>query len=436
MDPRPNILFVFSDQQHWQAAGYLDASFRTPHLDRLAAEATVFTDAFCTTPQCSPSRSSIMTGLYPSKTGVLGNIGAAGGTPLALPTIGSVLQAAGYQMAYFGKWHLGHHPVGTAGWDACEFLAGPGSKIDGPTTERALAFLETAGTSERPFALFLSYHNPHDVYAYDADVPPSPDAPADLPDTWHHKDLSSTPGVQQQFMTDDQGRAIFGRDAAAWRRYREVYRQMVSRYDNQLGRVLDALDTHGLAEDTLCTVTSDHGDMDGQHGLIFKGPFLYEHMVRVPLVIRLPASLAPSSQGRRIDFPTVNVDLAPTMADFAGVELPCTDGVSLRPLLTGQGDMPRRQFIVGQYYSKQQWVNPIRMVRTRRAKYTRYRLHGEELYDLQSDPEEIHNVAVDPSYASLKADLADALDEWIRTRGDPFYDQAPTTRDGMALQYP
>ena len=100
---KPNILFIFSDQQHWQAVGFEDSSFDTPSLDRLAREGTVFTHSFCTTPQCSPSRSSIMTGLYPSKTGVLGNVGKAGGDPLRIPTIGTVLQDAGYYTAYFGR---------------------------------------------------------------------------------------------------------------------------------------------------------------------------------------------------------------------------------------------------------------------------------------------------------------------------------------------
>lgn len=115
MSHRPNILFIFSDQQHWQAVGFEDASFQTPNLDQLAAEGTIFRNAFCTTPQCSPSRSSMMTGLYPSKTGVWGNIGAAGGDELKTPTIGAMLQEAGYHTAYFGKWHLGKAPVGVAG---------------------------------------------------------------------------------------------------------------------------------------------------------------------------------------------------------------------------------------------------------------------------------------------------------------------------------
>jgi len=102
-DKRPNILLIFSDQQHWQALGFMNPFFDTPNLDMLAKESMVFERAFCTTPQCSPSRSSIMTGFYPSTTKVMGNIGAAGGTPLAHPTLAVALQATGYRTGYFGK---------------------------------------------------------------------------------------------------------------------------------------------------------------------------------------------------------------------------------------------------------------------------------------------------------------------------------------------
>lgn len=114
---RPNVLLVLSDQQHWRAMGAMDRFFETPHLDALAAGATLFERSFCTTPQCSPSRSSLLTGCYPSRTRVFGNIGALGGNPLAMPTLGAMLQEAGYYTGYFGKWHLGGEASGNAGWN-------------------------------------------------------------------------------------------------------------------------------------------------------------------------------------------------------------------------------------------------------------------------------------------------------------------------------
>jgi len=436
MQCRPNILFVFSDQQHWQAVGFEDGSFHTPNLDRLAADSTVFANSFCTTPQCSPSRSSILTGLYPSRTGVLGNLNAAGGDPLRMPTIAAALQGCGYRTAYFGKWHLGKDSVGTAGWDEDFGVTGPDTTDDIEVTRRALRFLDDAGADDKPFALFLSYNNPHDIYQFDRETGPAAAEPADLPVTWHRKDLSTVPAVQNQFMTEDQGRVIVGKETPAWRRYREIYREKVALYDDEVGKVLAAVEERGLFDSTLLVATSDHGDMDTQHGLIYKGPFMYEHMMRVPLIIRLPGRPADGRKARTCEFHTVNVDLAPTLAEFAGASLAATDGVSLKGLLIGEGRAGRRDFVVGQYYSKQKWVNPIRMIRTDRYKLNLYRLHGAEMYDLVADPCEIHNVAEDESHSEARARLYFALADWLAEHDDPFESQYPTTRDGQPLGGP
>ncbi len=214
---KPNILFIFSDQQHWQAVGFEDPSFQTPNLDRLASEGTVFINSFCTTPQCPPSRSSLMTGLYPSKTGVLGNIGAAGGNPLQMRTIGAMLQEAGYRTVYFGKWHLGKDPVGTAGWDENFGVTGPETTDDREVTRHALDFLRQAGCTDKPFALFLSYNNPHDIYHFNSESDHTPNHTVGLPSTWHGKDPATVPCVQQQFMTEDQGKVIVNAEALGLR---------------------------------------------------------------------------------------------------------------------------------------------------------------------------------------------------------------------------
>jgi arylsulfatase A-like enzyme len=431
MTETPNILFIFSDQQHWQAVGFEDPSFQTPNLDRLASEGTVFKNSFCTTPQCSPSRSSIMTGLYPSKTCVLGNIGAAGGNPLQVQTIGAMLQEAGYHTAYFGKWHLGKDPVGTAGWDEDFGVTGPETTDDEEVTRRALDFVGRFGCTDKPFALFLSYNNPHDIYHFNRETDPAPRDPVSLPATWYDKDLATVPSVQQQFMREDQGKVIVNAEGPAWQRYRELYREKVELYDYEVGRVLTAFNDHGLLETTLVIATSDHGDMDGQHRLIYKGPFMYEHMMRVPLIIRPPAS--DHRLTATADLQTVNVDLVPTMADFAGVAIPETDGISLAPLINGHQNVSERSFVVGQYYSKQNWVNPIRMIRREHYKYNRYREHGEELYDMGQDPSELLNLASDTSYRDVRKELESTLDQWMRDNNDPFDSQTPTTRDGHAL---
>lgn len=427
---KPNLLFVFSDQQHWQAVGYADAAFETPALDRLAAEGIVCSHAFCTTPQCSPSRASMLTGQYPSKTGVLGNVGQAGGAPLRMPTLGQRLREAGYRTGYFGKWHLGDDPVGIAGWDVSAGIHDGGLHDGTEITRKALDFLSASRSDDRPFALFLSYNNPHDIYHFGREKPPVPSGANALPHSWDKKNFDTVPAVQHQFMREDQGRVIVEAERQAWERYRELYREKVKLYDADVDQVLSALDAADLADRTLVVATSDHGDMDTHHRLIYKGPFMYEQMMRVPLIFRLPGR---QSAGRVVDFLTSNVDLAPTLADFAGFALPETDGLSLHPLLEGSGVAPQRDAVIGQYYSKQKWVNPIRMIRTRRYKYNRYRVHGEELYDLLNDPDELHNLSTDPAHANVLADLSAQLDDWLRAHHDPFETQHPTTRSGEPL---
>lgn len=418
---RPNIVYIMSDQQHWQAVGRIDPFFQTPNLDAFAEDAASFDRAFCTTPQCSPSRSSMMTGLYPSKTGVMGNTGAAGGGDLATPSFGSMLQEAGYRTAYFGKWHLGNNPTGYSGWDT------ENRKLRDPAvTTESVAYLEAIQGNAFPLALVVSYLDPHDVYQFRPDHDLRQDPATPLSDSWQRENLDEKPPCQKQFMTQDQGRLIWGQDREVWQAYREFYRNKVRLFDEHVGRVLDAIKSAGLWENTIIVIGSDHGDMDTNHRLIFKGPFMYEHMVRVPLMIRVPEAFGGSRRGEIRDYDTVNVDLVPTIRDFASLAPIDTDGISLKPILTGAANPPQRDFVIGQYYSKQQWVNPIRMIRTAEFKYNKYIDHGEELYDLINDPEELVNLAGDAKRADTQRALATDLDRWIRDHDDPFYSMKTT----------
>ena len=431
---RPNIVLIFSDQQHWRAWGGEDPTFETPNLDRLAQQSFVFGRSFCTTPQCSPSRSSMLTGRYPSETGVMGNIGARGGAPLRTETVATRLQAEGYGTGYLGKWHLGQDPTGTAGWDEAAGDIRTDRPADAETTRLGLDFLRRRA-GQGPFALFLSYNDPHDIYDYDPG-PPVPDRCSPLPESWHRQAFEQVPSVHEAFMTQDQGTLLHGLGADAWQSYQAFYREKVRLFDAEAGRVLDALECFGAADDTLVIVTSDHGDMDTHHRLIFKGPFMYEQMVRVPLMIRVPVSLDSSSPRRVIDVDVVNTDLAPTLLDFAGAPPDGTlaDGFSLRPLLTGSGPGPCRDYVIGQYHGKQRWVNPIRMIRTAEFKYNRYLVHGEELYHLSEDPHELVNLAADLGYRRIKAELSAELDRWIAAHDDPFYDLTVTDRAGLPTE--
>ncbi|MHC5055979.1 MAG: sulfatase family protein, partial [Planctomycetota bacterium] len=422
----PNILLIFSDQQHWQAMGFVDPFFDTPNLDALAKECVVFDRSFCTTPQCSPSRASLLTGFYPSATGVMGNVGAAGGRPLAQPTLAVELRAAGYRTGYFGKWHLGNNEDAVAGWDRSQF------KTHDPTAEKnAVDFLRDPKTREKPFALFVSINNPHDVYHFKRHKPRSDDIP--LPASWEGETFDGKPPIQKQFMAEDQGRAIIGKPREEWQKYRDCYRSKTRLYDRNVGAILDELKAQGQLDNTLVIVTSDHGDMDAQHRLIFKGPFMYEHMVRVPLMIRVPKSVANAGPRRMADVDVVNVDIVPTVRDLCGLPKKPSHGMSLAPLLTGSGEYRQRDLVVGEYYSKQRWVNPIRMIRIGDFKLNRHIRWGDELYDLRNDPHELKNLAEDPRSVDVRRDLARKLDEWIADHDDPFHSLDVSSRSGRAL---
>ena len=425
---RPNVVFIFSDQQHYQAMGFVDDFYDTPNIDSLATAAVVFEHSFVTTPQCSPSRSSMMTGLYPHKTGMMGNRGAAGGTELALPTIGKRMQDGGYLTGFMGKWHLGDDELANSGWDVGRgaddgTTADPALSPDKHTTEAALSFLEKHAGGEMPLFMFLMYIDPHDIYHFQ-DRPnrdPARYEEAVLPESWHKEDLAAKPWPQLAFMEANQGQTIHGMEEDEWQYYRDYYRQKVTLVDDQVGRVLAALKANGMWENTIIVYSSDHGDMDTFHRLVFKGPFMYEHMIRVPALVRVPSGLGGVAPYLEREHDWVNVDILPTVLDLLGLEVPEVDGISYRPLLTGGDQGQPREFVVTQYYGKQQWVNPIRSIRTHEFKYNLYTQFGEELYDLRNDPEEIVNLADDAAYADVKADLRSRLDTWIRENGDAFY---------------
>jgi len=422
-DRKPNVLLLFSDQQHWQALGFIDPFFDTPNQDAFGRDSVVFDRSFCTTPQCSPSRSSLLTGFYPSATGVLGNVGKAGGAPLDQPTIAPELQTAGYRTGYFGKWHLGAKEHACAGWDRHNFKT-----HDATAEAEALEFLRDPQTREKPFALFVSIHNPHDIYYFKKHEQPGGEV--ELPVSWEKETFADKPPVQKQFMEHDQGKVIHGMPRPEWERYRDCYRAKTKLYDAHVGAILRELKRQGQWHNTIVIITSDHGDMDAQHRLIFKGPFMYEHMVRIPLMIRLPDALGGAGPKRVRDADVVNVDLVPTIRELCGLPAKASHGRSLVPLLTGVGDYQAREFVIGEYYSKQRWVNPIRMIRTERYKLNRHIRWGDELYDLETDPDELMNLADDPRCAEIKRSLGDRLDKWIKDHDDPFYSLNVTSRSG------
>ena len=405
---QPNILLVFSDQEQ---APSLTGDLHLPHRERLADSGATFEHAFCTTPQCTASRASIMTGRYPQDVGVVTNIGAVGSRPLSpdVPTLGSVFRDAGYETAYMGKWHLSNDeraPLDDFGFPGRTRLRGD------ELAESATRWL--TDTPDQPWLLAVSFVNPHDVYSLPEDQPIHPDAqlPANLTD-----DVYAKPSCQQRFLDYDQGAQVHDFGEEDWLRYISWYHSLIQRVDGHLGLILDALEASGQADETVIAYTSDHGDMAGGHGLPFKGPFMYEEILRVPLVVRWPDGVG---AGETRDGLASLIDLAPTFASAAGVQWPTyLPGHDLHALAEDEATHWRDR-VFAQYHSKQRWSNPIRTVRTDRWKLNEYIDDRDEFYDLQEDPGELRNQVHTARHADVIGELRASLHGWRKDTLDPL----------------
>ena len=441
---RPDIFILLTDQQRADAFGAAGATdVRTPAMDRLARQGVLFTHAFAATPQCSPSRAALMTGRHPHRTGVMGNTGgegrdaaASGGVPAgmsdaldrSIPALGQVFAAAGYETAYFGKWHLGGNP-GQYGFDVHDAVI-----HDPSLARRVVEFVQgrAANGTRKPLLLVASWINPHDIYGVLNEASPGQRAlaevkvPSNIVDT-----LQQKPFPQRHYLEADQGKPFVGADDAMWRRYRAFYNGLVETVDREIGLVLDAVGRRDVPPITV--LSSDHGDLGGAHGLPYKGPAMYDELIRVPLVIAWPGGIPAGRSDALVSL----IDLMPTLCDLTGVPAPKgVDGLSLRPVLDPRASGRRawrRDMIVGEYHGKQAWRVPIRMVRTARWKYVRYAGYGEELYDLARDPGELRNLAHEPRAASERKRLVRELDDWIRRTDDPFPRLTVTDRAGRVI---
>jgi len=430
---RPNIVLLLTDQQQrtaMSAAG--NPALHTPAMDSVARRGVLFSRSFCATPQCSPSRASIVTGRYPHSAGVITNIGAIGSRNLdtRLPSLGRVFHDAGFETAYFGKWHLGNKPTnhGFEHFDRCE--RGVGELVANATVN----FVKQP--HDRPFVLFASFINPHDIYQFEniQNRIPLGRRKIVLPPS-RHDDLSTKPACQAFYRDNDQGVAARDFGDREWQNYLEVYYYLTEKVDGRIGQILDALGARGLERETIVLFSSDHGDLGGAHDLPFKGPCMYRELVEVPLAICWPGVIR---EGQMRNELVSNVDLLPTLCDLAGISAP--DGIqgrSLRPLLEGQTAGQWREFVVAEYHSKQRWANPIRMLQTKHWKYVRYRRWGEELYDLERDPAELENLAhklpASGEIRQIRDRLAAQLDTWMRETNDDFNNLEPTDRKGRPL---
>ncbi len=434
---RPNIVFIMTDQQH---AGMLGCAgnphLRTPALDRLAAAGVRFERAYACNPVCVPSRFSLQTGRMPSAIGMRSNEGRLPvDRQLCEQSLGPLLRAAGYHCVYGGKDHL---PAQMSQFVMSQGYEKLTADARDDLAEACVRFLRQS--HDRPFLLFASFINPHDVcYMAINDFARSQGRPvAGNVDSRHCEqvlerarrggDLSAfirehcpplpanldIPAGEPEGITLDYVDPVpFRRYARQqwsgemWRLHRWLYARLTEEVDGQIGRVLEALREAGLEEKTLVIFTSDHGDMDSAHRLEHKS-VLYEESVRIPLVLAWKGVIA-SGRVDREHLVSNGLDLLPTICDYAGVPAPAgLPGRSLRPLLERTEGAGWRDHIVVESQNG-------RMVRTERYKYCVYE-HGqrrEMLIDIEKDPGEMKNLADAAERAEELNRHRRLLGEWV-----------------------
>jgi arylsulfatase A-like enzyme len=468
---KPNILFIMTDDHASHAIGAYGSRINaTPHIDRIATEGMRFENCFCTNSICAPSRAVILTGRYSHLNGLRDNALRFDGTQLTFPKL---LQQAGYQTAMIGKWHLKSDPTGFDYWNV---LPGQGSYynpdmiemgerkrfpgyVTDLITDFALDFLENRRDPDRPFLVMLHHKAPHrnwqpavrHLTMYDDTVFPEPETLFDDYATRsaaaREQEMTLRDHMQPEYdlkmadppaRLDDAQRAAWeaaygpkqeayarenpqGDELVRWKyqRYLEDYLGCIAAVDENIGRVLDYLDRSGLADSTLVVYTSDQGFYLGDHGW-FDKRFMYEESLRMPLLVRFPGAIPAGSVNPDL---VLNLDFGPTFLDVAGIQAPeSMQGASLKALLPGKVLGDWRSSVYYHYYE----FPAVHMakrhygVRTDRYKLIHFYfdIDAWELYDLEKDPNELHNVYADPAYSAQVTELKEELARLREQYGD------------------
>ena len=426
---RPNIVFILIDDLRWDELGIAGHPFlKTPNIDRIGKEGALFRNAFLTTPLCSPSRASFLTGKYAHTHGITDNVDRSVASH-KLITFPLLLQQAGYATAFIGKWHMGNDDSPRPGFDRWVSFKGqgsylkteinedgkdvnPGGYITDILNDYAVEFIRRP--HDKPFLVYLAHkaihpevmqHGDGSINMADAErfipaerhrnlfarekIPRRPNAmqsPTGKPAL--ERTIDNLPPLSAKTATPDE--AVLGR-----------LRSLMA-VEEGVGKILKALKETNQLDNTVIVFTSDNGYFYGEHGLSVERRLAYEESIRMPLLMRYP--LVVKAGTVRDEF-ALNIDLAPTLLELAGVNAPMSEGRSLVPLLNGAGGDWRHSFLI-EYYSDK--VIPrvrqtgYKAVRTERWKYIHYlELDGmDELYDLTADPYEMKNIINQPGTRS------------------------------------
>lgn len=425
---QPSIVLILTDDQRW------DELVNMPTVQSgLVAKGVTFTNGFVVNPLCCPSRASILTGKYSHGTDVYSNIPPHGGfrTFKDISTIATWLHAAGYATGFVGKYLNGYTPLRSAyvppGWDSWDALTFAGGanvtppyynydmSIDGTqvhygstdadyTTDvfdgYAMHFLNSVPI-DQPLFLMFAPNAPHPPATPPARYASAfPDLQPLRPPNYNEADVSDKPSyIQAAPLLGATRRAK--QDALRLHQF-----QALLAVDDAVNDILAVLRNTGRLSNTLIFFLSDNGLEIGEHRWVGK-KVPYEESIRVPVIVRYDA-MTNQIGATNGDF-VLNIDVAPTLADAAGVPAPGAEGTSLLPLLDGSAASWRSDFLIEHADSKTVTVPTYCAVRDQRYKYVKYQTGEEELYDLQADPYELVNVAIDPGFADVKTSMHDQM---------------------------
>ena len=392
----PNIIFILTDDHRWDTLSCLDHPFvQTPNMDRLVKEGVIFNNAFVTTSLCSPARGSFLTGQYAHTHGVINNLSTWDNDNT---TFLELLKKAGYDTAFIGKWHMPGKMPKLKGVDRFITFTVQGGQgryfdcpliIDGVETERkgkyitedltdlALEFIQQ--DRNKPFCLYLSHKAVHHQF-----LPP--------PELRHlYSDVElKLPKEYNSVMSWTQGQTFSGIMPPVEYHYRNYHEALVS-VDQQLGRILADLDKRGMADNTIVVYAGDNGFFWGEHRHVDKR-WPYEEAMRIPFIVRYPKLI--KQPGKGSEEMVLNIDLAPTLLDLAGISVPGSmEGKSIKPLLENQ-QINFRDSWHYEYFKEFPYNAPeIHAVRTRKYTYIEYvGRRKPELYNIIDDPKNMINL--------------------------------------------
>lgn len=440
LDKRPNIVVVMVDDMRHDDLGATGHPYaKTPNLDRIAQEGAMFDFAHCTTPLCSPSRATYLTGLYVHSHRIVNNdkVGLAQ-LSHRLPTMQRILFNAGYETGWVGKWHMGFDDTVRPGFDYWVSYKAVGLynnytfNVNGERVqtrgytsdflnEHAVKFIEQK--HDKPFMLQVAHKAVHYPYLpakrfetmYEGEAYPTPQV--------SHRDLEGKPVLRFQPPPFDvlrvegiipepmESRYHRGLDVSSVTRDRA---RCLASVDEGMGMIFDALERAGEIDNTFIIFTSDHGYLMGEHGVLAEKRWAYEPSTRVPLLMRYP-KLIPKNVKRSQS--ALSIDIAPTVLDIAGVPQPLPmHGKSLVGVFKSD-DAPLRESFLSEYFVEKYdaEVPDWQSVTKGKWKYIHYTsMPGmDELYNMQTDPREEDNVIVDPSNAGIIAELKTELQKLL-----------------------